>query len=217
VTLEAKDLYAALMHELKNNLSLLSLAMERIPRQGGADHDGPLDDARLLCQQVIDKLRQALLLYKSADDTLPLEVDAYSPREFIDELRDTTASLARDRLDVVVEVADSVPQIWFFDRNLAEIALTNAIHNSLAYARKRIVIRAGMVDGMLCLTVQDDSNGYPEHILAAIEDGTPIQSGGTGLGLRLAQIIARTHTNQSRVGELRLVNDHGAGFSLLLP
>lgn len=217
MTLEAKDLYAALMHELKNNLGLLSLAMERIPRDGEPDHDVPLDDARLLCHQVVDKLRQALLLYKASTDNLPLEVDAYSPREFIHELRDTTASLARDRLEVAVEMAESVPEIWFFDRNLAEIALTNAIHNSLAYGRSRVVIRADMVDGMLCLTVRDDSNGYPEHILAAIAQGTPIQSSGTGLGLRLAQIIARTHTNRGRVGELRLTNDQGANFSLLLP
>jgi len=217
VTLEAKDLYAALMHELKNNLGLLSLAMERIPHQDREEHDRPLDDARLLCQQVIERLRQSLLLYKAVDGPLPTEVDAYSPKEFIHEMRGAAASLARGRLQVFAEVDAKVPEIWFFDRNLVEIALTNAIHNSLSYARAQIGLRASMVDGMLAFTVSDDSNGYPAHILDALANGTPFQPGGTGLGLRLAQMIADAHSNQGRRGELRLANAPGASFSLLLP
>lgn len=217
MSLEAKDLYAALMHELKNNLGLLSMAMERIPHQNDADHDRPLDDARLLCQQVVERLRQSLLLYKSADRPLPMEVDAYSPKEFVDEMLGTAASLSRGRLRVSAEVDENVPEIWFFDRNLIEIALTNAIHNSLAYAHGHIGIRASADDGMLCFTVSDDSNGFPAHILESLAQGVPFQSGGTGLGLRLAQMIAQAHTNRGRVGELRLNNDQGASFSLLLP
>lgn len=217
MSLEAKDLYAALMHELKNNLGLLSMAMERIPHQDRDEYDRPLDEARLLCQQVVERLRQSLLLYKAADRPLAIEVDAYSPSEFVNEMRGTAASLARGRPRVSSEVAPDVPEIWFFDRNLAEIALTNAIHNSLFYAREQIDIRAGMADGMLCFTVRDDSNGYPDHILDALAQGLPFQSGGTGLGLRLAQMIAQAHVNRGRVGELRLGNEEGASFSLLLP
>jgi signal transduction histidine kinase len=215
--MDAKDLYAALMHELKNNLGLLSMAMERIPYQDKDDHDRPLDEARLLCQQVVERLRQSLLLYKATDRPLPMDVDAYSPKEFADEMLGTATSLARDRLRVSVEVAPDVPEIWFFDRNLVEIALTNAIHNSLSYARGQIGIRASMADGMLRFSVNDDSNGYPAHILESLAQGLPFQSGGTGLGLRLAQMIAQAHSNRGRVGELRLSNAQGASFSLLLP
>lgn len=217
MSLEAKDLYAALMHELKNNLGLLAMAMERIPRQETEVHDRPLDDARLLCQQVIERLRQSLLLYKTADRAMPIEVDAYSPLEFLHEVRDETASLARGRLQVSAAVDDEVPPIWFFDRNLVDIALTNAIHNSLAYARSRIEIRAGMTDGMLCITVSDDSDGYPAHLLNALSLDAPLGSGGTGLGLQLSQMIAQAHSNRGRTGELRLANVPGAAFSILLP
>lgn len=216
MSLDAKDLYAALMHELKNNLGLLAMAMDRIPHQGAEAHDGPLDEARLLCQLVVERLRQSLLLYK-AGDHLPMEVDAYSPHEFLREIHDEAASLAHGRLAVGVEVAAEVPPIWFFDRNLVDIAMTNAIHNSLAYAQTRIDIRASLADGMLCLSVHDDSEGYPEHILAATANGTPFISTGTGLGLRLSRMIAEAHTNKGRAGELRLANTPGASFSLLLP
>jgi signal transduction histidine kinase len=217
MTMEAKDLYAALMHEVKNNLGLLAMTMERIPRSGTEAHDRPLDDARLLCQQVVERLRQSLLLYKSASHGLPMEIDAYSPEEFLREIRDEANSLARGRLEITTEIAPELPPIWFFDRNLVDIALNNAIHNSLVYARSCIVIRADLADGMLRLTVRDDSNGYPAHILDALANGEPFASGGTGLGLRLAQMIAQAHTNKGQCGELRLANEPGAAFSLLLP
>ena len=210
MSLEAKDLYAALMHELKNNLGLLAMAMEQIPRQHDEAHDRPLDDARLLCQQVVERLRQTLLLYKTVDHAMPVEIDAYSPHEFVREVCDEAASLARGRLQVNAEVDDNVPAIWFFDRNLLDIALINAIHNSLSYARGRIGIRASIVDGMLCFTVSDDSNGFPAHIIEAMANGT-------GLGLRLSQLKAQSHVTRGRVGELRLGNDPGASFSILLP
>ena len=217
MSLEAKDLYAALMHELKNNLGLLSMAMERIPRQEDPVHDGPLDEARMLCEQVIERLRQSLLLYKAVDKTLAVDIDAYSPGELLQEMRDEAASLARGRLEVHTEVDTGVPPIWFFDRNLVDIALTNAIQNSLGYAKTRIDLHASMVDGMLCLAVRDDSDGFPAHILEALASGAPFHASGTGLGLRLSQMIAEAHTNKGRVGELRLANDPGATFSLLLP
>jgi signal transduction histidine kinase len=215
--LDASDLYAALMHELKNNLGLLAMAMERIPYQGAEGHDAPLDEARLLCQRVIEKLRQSLLLYKAAGRNLSPDVDAYAPRDFVHQLRDGAVSLARDRVQVQASVAEEVPEIWFFDRNLAELALVNAIHNSLAYARTRIVIEATMAEGMLCLSVRDDSEGYPPHVLEALEQGQAFRSTGTGLGLQLSRMIAGTHENRGRVGELRLSNEGGARFSLLLP
>jgi signal transduction histidine kinase len=217
MSLEAKDLYAALMHELKNNLGLLAMAMERIPRQGAAAHDQPLDDARLLCQQVVERLHQSLLLYKASENAMPVSIDAYSPHEFLHQMRDEAASLAGDRLQVSLEIEATVPPIWFFDRNLVDIALTNAVHNSLAYASERILLRASLVDGMLCFSVSDDSSGFPAHILEAQAQGAPFHSSGTGLGLRLAGMIARAHADKGRTGDLRVVNDPGATFSLLLP
>ncbi len=217
MSLEAKDLYAALMHELKNNLGLLAMTMERIPRQDDDAHDRPLDDARLLCQQVVERLRQSLLLYKVGDQAMPVQIDAYSPAEFVQEIRDEAASLSHGRLQIEAGVETDVPSIWFFDRNLVDIALANAIHNSLAYARTRIGIRAAVTEGMLTFTVEDDSNGFPAHILDALANGTPFTATGTGLGLRLSQMIAAAHANKGRAGELRLANNPGAAFSLLLP
>jgi len=215
--LVATDMYAALIHELKNNLGLLSMTLDAIPRRGDSEHDGRLDDARLLCQLSTERLQQALLIYKAANKELHPVVDAYSPLEMLRELRDTAHSLARERLAIDTLVGDQVPELWFFDRSLVEMAMINAIHNSLAHARSAIRIEADMVDGGLAFTIRDDSSGYPEHILACGIGGAAYSSSGTGLGLRFARLIAEAHENQGRFGELRLFNENGAVFQFVLP
>lgn len=211
------DLYATLIHELKNNLGLLSMTIDGIPLQGDPGHDQVVDEARLLCQGVVDRLQQALLVYKAVNHQIHPVIDAYAPEDLVRELRDTAASLARGRLRVETGIDADVPALWFFDRNLVEMALMNAIHNALAHARSLIRIEAGMEAGGLVLTVRDDSEGYPEHVLSSVAAGTPYRARGTGLGLQFAKLIAQTHENQGRLGELRLSNDQGAVLQLLLP
>ena len=214
---DGTDLYAALIHELKNNLGLLSMTLDSIPMQNEPQHDGTVDSARLLCQGVVDRLQQALLIYKANNKQLHPTIDAYSPHDLVHELTDRTAALARDRLRIESSLSPDVPAIWFLDRDLIEMALINGIQNSLVYARSSILIEANMIEGRLALSVRDDSDGYPEHILTSVATNTPYRSTGTGLGLQFAKLIAQTHDNQGRTGELRLYNDQGAVFCLLLP
>jgi K+-sensing histidine kinase KdpD len=214
---EGADFYAALIHELKNNLGLLSMTIERIPMQGESAHDATVDAARVLCQGVSDRLQQALLTYKAINQQFHPNIDAYSPHDLVHEISDRAVALSRGRLRVETSLTPDVPAIWFLDRDLIEMALINAIQNSLAYAHSCIRIEASRVDGCLALTVRDDSNGYPEHVLNSVATDTPYRATGTGLGLQFARLIAQSHDNMGRPGELRLHNDQGAVFCLLLP
>lgn len=214
---DGTDLYAALIHELKNNLGLLSMTIERIPLRDEPEHDATVDAARVLCQGVVGRLQQALLVYKAINQQIHPAIDAYSPHDLLQEIRDRAAALSRGRFRVEAALSPEVPAIWFLDRDLIEMALINAIQNSLAYARSSIRIEAGMEEGCLALTVRDDSDGYPEHILTSVATNTPYRATGTGLGLQFARLIAQSHDNQGRTGELRLRNDQGAVFTLLLP
>jgi K+-sensing histidine kinase KdpD len=211
------DFYAALIHELKNNLGLLAMTIEQIPIQNEPVHDQSVDAARLLCQGVIGRLQQALFIYKVDHQQMHPAINAYSPHDLIHEISDQATALSRGHLRIEAEIQPEVPAIWFLDRDLIEMALINAIHNSLAYARSTIRIEATMLDECLALTVRDDSDGYPEHVLTSVATNTPYRSTGTGLGLQFARLIAQSHDNQGRTGELRLHNDQGAVFSLILP
>ncbi len=211
------DFQAALIHELKNHLGLLGMTLERVPLCGDVEHDEPLDAARLLCQSVADRLQQALWLYKANQGPLTPNIDAYSPHDLINALAARTKALSRNRFVVEARLAGNLPAVAFFDRDLVEMAMTNAIQNSLAYARSRIVLEGGMLDGCLALTVRDDSDGYPSHVLESVAAGTPYRSHGTGLGLQFSRLIAQLHENRGRTGALQLANDRGAVFRLVLP
>lgn len=65
---DSNDLFAALLHEMKNNLGLLALTLDEMRARPGADHTDRLRSSRLLCERVIDRLRQTLLLYKKGND-----------------------------------------------------------------------------------------------------------------------------------------------------
>lgn len=214
---DGTDFYAALIHELKNNLGVLSMTLERIPRLGEAEHDASVDSARLLCQNVVDRLHQALLIYKAANQPIHPVLDAYSPHDLVQEIAASAKALAHGRLRVETAIAGDTPVLWFFDRDLVEMALVNAIHNALAHARSTIRVEAEMDADCLALRVRDDSPGYPEHILESVAEGRSYAATGTGLGLQFARLIAQSHDNRGRQGELRLGNDPGAVFSLLLP
>ncbi len=211
------DFQAALIHEVKNHLGLLGMTLERIPLNGDAGHDEPVDAARLLCQGVADRLQQALWLYKADRGPLTLNIDAYSPHDLIHALAARTKSLSHGRFVVETRLDAGLPAVAFFDRDLVEMAMMNAIQNSLAYARSRITLEAAAQDGWLVLSVRDDSPGYPPHVLESVAAGTPYKSRGTGLGLQFARLIAQLHENRGRSGNLSLNNDRGALFRLALP
>jgi len=216
-SIENQDLYAALLHEMKNNLVLMAMTMERVPHTRVAEHDQPLDEARLLCQRVSERLMQALLIYKSDLGGMVLNaVDAYSPEDFVAEMAGQARYLQTPHR-IETRIDPNVPAIWFFDRNILEMALINAIHNSLSFARSRIEITARVEDGMLCLAIEDDSDGYPPHILQAVAEDRPLNSSGTGLGLRFASLIAKSHENNGRRGSLSLRNQGGSVFEIRVP
>jgi K+-sensing histidine kinase KdpD len=217
MSIESDDILAAQLHDLKNSLALLVMNLDGIPRSGTPEHDGPLDAVRLLSGQIGDRLHQTLLLYRLDNQALPVNIDAHSPLDLLEELAASARSLAAGRFDVEMTVDKNVPAIWFFDRNLVEMGMFNAIHNSLAYARQRIRIWASLDDGFLTLNVKDDSAGYPQHILDCTIEGKACHSQGTGLGLRFASQIAQAHENHGRRGSLQLYNQGGACFSMRLP
>lgn len=213
--LDLAALLASEFHELKNQLGHLTLVLE----EGVAAHPelaSLLNEPRLLCHGIADRLVQALTLYKSGQDRLALNIEAISPSDFLEEIRMQAASLAGARLTIVSR-SDNAPPFWFYDRYLTEMALLNAVHNALRFARRAVEISVEASDGGLCFRVRDDSDGYPPHILENQGHDPGHQASGTGLGLYFAGAIARAHENRGRTGKLTLSNDSGAVFQLWLP
>lgn len=94
----------------------------------------------------------------------------------------------------------------------------NAIHNCLKYAKQDVYFQLGTEEGMLKISVSDDSGGYPEHILKSDVSDVKDVRAGTGLGLRFAHLIASAHKANGKTGFVRLRNDgQRAVFDILIP
>lgn len=213
--IDLTQLMASEFHELKNQLGQLTLVL-RDTAGAHPEMAEALSEPRMICHRISDRLVQVLTLYKSGQDSLSLNIEAHSPADFIEEMRVQAASLAGRRLTLETR-CEKAPPFWFFDRYLTEMALLNALHNALQYAREHLVLSAEASDGGLLLQVRDDSAGYPAHILEnqGREPGQNVS--GTGLGLYFARVIAQAHENNGRHGDIRLSNEDGAVFSLWLP
>ncbi len=214
-TIDLKVLLASNIHEIKNLLLQLMLRLDAMD----SDSAG-VADARSLCRRINDRMVQMLLLDELQADKLKLNLAAHNPADFVEDfVRDATA-LATGRF-IIECCKKQVPDYWFFDRELVEMALLNALHNALRYARRRIVIGvAGAANGLI-LSVDDDGPGYPPSVLhKTVEKGAPITKNGTGMGLFFASVIVEAHKNKDRQGALILQNkegDSGAVFILQLP
>ena len=214
-TLDLQALAAAEFHELKNQIGELALALDEVSSSLPVAATA-LASPRLNCRNIMGRLVEILTLYKSDRQELHLNVEAHSPAELVEELVADSRSLANGRLVIAGEMANA-PPFAFFDRYLLQLAIYNAIHNALRYAKDRIEIGVEAADGGLRFWVQDDSEGFPPHILENQGHLPGRSNSGTGLGLFFAQTIARHHQNAGRSGQMTLENRHGARFSLWLP
>ncbi|MHB1676922.1 MAG: sensor histidine kinase [Sulfuriferula sp.] len=212
--IDLKILLASNIHEIKNLMLQLMLRLDAMDSS-----QADVADARLLCHRVNDRMVQMLLLFELQTEKLMLNLKAHSPTDFIGEFVRNAAALAGGR--IIIEMREqNVPGYWFFDRELIEMAMLNAVHNALRYARQRIVISAAMANDTLILTVEDDGGGYPQRILDQPMATWAHTPDGTGLGLFFAGMIAQAHVNNGRQGALVLHNkerDAGAIFILQLP
>ncbi len=122
--------------------------------------------------------------------------------------------------DLVVTVADAVPDLIFADVDKVEQILTNLVNNALRYAPDSIVRIdvAPWRDGGVRVAVQDDGPGIPREqqrsIFQKFGRGRESRRAGTGLGLYITRGLARAHGGDVVVES---AHDEGATFTVTLP
>lgn len=201
------DLYAAVVHDVKNQLAELAL---RLGERGDAQQE------MVIAMNAARRLSEMLLVHRQASDLLGVNVDSVNPVDFLAILAAEYRELF-PRLSIDISI-DRAPGFAFFDDALVRLALANAIHNACRYARSCVQLAAYVNDNMLVFEVSDDGTGFPQNVLA--EGGmTPssVSGEGTGLGLYLARKIAELHQMEGRHGRVELSNDEGAVFRMMLP
>jgi nitrogen fixation/metabolism regulation signal transduction histidine kinase len=208
-----------LAHEIKNPLMPIQLSAERLQHKLSAKLDEK--DAQLL---------------KRATQTIVSQVAAMKNMvmEFSDYARAPAPKLAALDLHLLLrEVlglyeANNSPITLRLDASQAWVKgdatrLRQVIHNLLQNAQDElqdvatpeIILSTTDEDGTLKLCVQDNGNGFPEHLLArAFEPYVTTKSKGTGLGLAIVKKIVEEHGGRIAIENLA---EGGTRVSVVLP
>lgn len=217
--LDLNALAASSIHEVKNLLGQLTLSLEEIAQVQCPGTEQKIASARFACSRIVDRLTEMLILYKLDGGHLHPNIAAHAPNDFLEDLMLSAHTLTAGRVAIRLERNAAVPAFWFFDRDLTESALMNALHNALLHARSNITLSAEQNGDYLLFRVTDDGPGYPPELLQAALDAPRASDRGSGLGLFFASSVAQAHRNQERTGKVILENtaSGGAAFNLYLP
>jgi signal transduction histidine kinase len=201
------DLYAAVVHDVKNQLAELAL---RLGTRGDAQKEVEI------AMSAARRLSEMLLVHRQDNNLLCVNPDSVNAADFLAEL----AAEYREyfpKLTIKTNL-EKAPDLAFFDAALVRMAMANAIHNACRSAHSSVRLAAFEQDKMLVLEVADDGPGYPENMPGKnIAAPLPVSGRGTGLGLYLASKIANLHHLKDQRGYVELSNADGAVFHMILP
>jgi two-component system heavy metal sensor histidine kinase CusS len=169
-------------------------------------------------RSLVDSL---LLLARGEEGRLRLQRSRFPLPEFLAQLADLYRPLAEEkRVELQLQLEGAPADLWA-DRDLLGRALANLLENAIRHAPPGGVVRLeerGSPAGPV-VTVSDSGPGVPpedrEWIFERFtqRDGSRA-SGGSGLGLPIARMIARLHGGDVTAHDSPL---GGAGFSVRLP
>ena len=196
------ELFAAIAHDLKNELAWLEGALERSVHESPS----PQTDLSTIHKQCV-KLRRRLIEFLTVYGHETGSVKAFAePCALHGFLQEVAASSGGER--AVVEI-ENAPSFWIMDERLVALAMAAALNNASNFSRKMVKLGAETRDGYLVLYVEDDGPGLGSG-------GTPE---GTGLGTVVARMVAQAHDDAEKKGNVHLFNlpQGGCRFELLLP
>jgi signal transduction histidine kinase len=216
---------ASSAHDMKNSLGMLSGLLERfLAEHSENDFPGYKDLSSMLYEtrRVNNDLMQLLVLYKLDHKMFPFDSHPVVMSEFLSDL---TAQNDRMFKALGIALTCDCPDdlVGYFDEDLIQGTINQALNNASRYSHEHIHISAGITDsGMLEIRVDDDGDGYPPSMLKTDEahHGVDFMSGSTGLGLYFARSVAALHKNKGKCGHLILENGGSLGggcFIMQLP
>jgi len=222
-SIDFSTILASTIHDVKNSLGIvLSSLDELIQAVGDALPADQLSKLQYEAKRVNNNLVQLLALYKLQNRGLPVNIDEYPVRDFLEEILASERSMIEAR-NIGLEVRCDTDILWYFDRDLIAGVIRNAINNAMRYSKSAILISAEERDGYLILSVSDDGEGFPEEILDTGKyqgHGINFSSGNTGLGIYFTSKVAELHKNKDKKGLIELSNGHPLGggcFTIKLP
>ncbi len=221
--LDFSSILATSAHDMKNSLFMLLQSIEHLdladnltPKQHQA-----FADLHYQTSRINGSLMQLLALYRDEQNQLPLYIEENSVAEMLHEVLDRNRLyLNSHHVKVVLDVDPDLN--GYFDQDLVTYLIADIFINALRHTKKSITLRAFSDQQYLNIQVEDDGDGYPEHMLAINNTDSQFNAckGRSGLGLLFAKKIASEHKTKQLQGHILLENKSGSGgsvFTLRLP
>ena len=207
-----RALIADVSHELRSPLTRLSVTVELLRRENVSPH---LLDRLCLETERMDALIESMLAYSRMEARLHC-----SSFDLAALVRDVAEDVRFEGSVRGCEVAEIMPEHLPFagDAEMLRHAVENVLRNALRYTPDdgRIVIRLTARRHSCLLVVEDRGPGVPEDALERIfrpffrvDASRRRESGGTGMGLSLAERAAHAHG-----GRIWAENREGGGLAV---
>lgn len=218
------DVARRIAHEIKNPLTPIQLATERLSRRYGKQI---AQDRELFDELTSTIIRQVGDLRKMVDEfssfaRLPKPV--FRPENAVDLVRQSLflQEVAHPEIDYAFEMEDGLPPMIGCDRHQFGQAMTNVLKNALEAIeargkeagpdyRGRIGVRAAGDKESFAITISDNGIGLPNDRERIVEPYMTTRDKGTGLGLAIVNKIVEEHG-----GEMSFSSNPGGGARVSL-
>ena len=219
------DVARRIAHEIKNPLTPIQLAAERLQRRFGDKVEGDQATFRRLTDTVIRQVHDMRRMVDEFSSFARMPKPTFGVEDVRDILRQAVFLFEVAKPDIAfrISMADEIEPL-VCDRRLLSQALTNIVKNAVEAIEEKTKnpgatpvghIHAELEltpDGEMVIRVSDDGIGLPEAREAIAEPYMTTRQGGTGLGLAIVKKIVEQH-----YGELDFAdNPEGQGTRVTL-
>ena len=208
------DVARRIAHEIKNPLTPIQLAAERLQRRYGKQFDGQDATFNRLTDTIVRQVGDLRRMVDEFSSFARMPKPVFREESLVDIGRQALFLHEVAHPKVVFRLdTDEPPPMLVCDRRQIGQALTNIVKNAVEAieakgddARGEIVMTLHEDDGATTITVADDGVGLPSERNRLVEPYMTTRARGTGLGLAIVKKIAEEH-----FGEITFADRAGGG------
>ena len=164
--LDFSTILATSVHDIKNSLFMLLQSIENLDLAENLTKDQHKSFADLHYQtsRINGTVMQLLTLYRDEKQQLPIYIEENSVNELLEDLIDRhRLYLNSNDINVTIDVDEDL--VGYCDSDLIGYLLSDIFVNALRHTRGEVKISASNDDQFLVLKVEDNGEGFPNHML----------------------------------------------------
>nr|WP_235973851.1 ATP-binding protein [Parasphingopyxis marina] len=197
------DVARRIAHEIKNPLTPIQLAAERLQRRFGATADPDTDTFSKLTGTIVRQVGDLRRMVDEFSSFARMPKPVFREESVVDIARQAIFlhEVAHPEIAFDQSVDDGVPQLVCDRRQLGQ-ALTNVVKNAVEAVEQKfgegesggkVRLAVTFEKGRFCIDVEDNGVGLPEERERLTEPYMTTRERGTGLGLAIVKKIIEEH------------------------